>query len=64
MTEDRAFAEALGRSPSLRDRKLRSLRGRPSEAAPRIDEHVGSASLGQCLIAPPPAGRRKLDSLG
>ena len=35
-----------------------------SEAAPRTDEHVGSASLGQCLIAPPPAGRRKLDPLG
>jgi len=27
----------------------------PGEAPPRIDEHVGSASLGQCLLAPPAA---------
>ena len=31
-----------------------------SEAAPQADEHAGSASLGQCLFAPRPAGRRNL----
>ena len=40
------------------------MESRPSEAAPRTNEHEGSASLAQCLIAPPPAGRRKLDSFG
>ena len=34
-----------------------------SEAPPRTDEHEGSASLVQCLIAPPPAGRRNLTRL-
>jgi hypothetical protein len=28
-----------------------------SEAAPRTDEHAGFASLAQCYLAPPPAGR-------
>ena len=30
-----------------------------SEAAPQTGEHAGSASLGQCLIARPPGGRRR-----